>query len=155
MRRTLPPAVRWTPEAGWAEAIQELEEAGPREEEGASQLTSTRARVGAGREEARRKRLVTRGLMPLGGPQLLLQEEGLQWAAWGCQNQDTENTIHICNLQMQCDISAPRRATSTLMHSSSIEINFLRSRLFAKHLKNKKAFKSFRSWRNEFSVGFV
>ena len=87
MRRTLPPAVRWTLEAGWAEAIQELEEAGLRgEEEGASQLTSTRARVGAGREEARRKRLVTQGLMPLGGPQLLLLEEDLQWAAWGCQN---------------------------------------------------------------------
>ena len=102
MRRTLPPAVRWTPEAGWAEAIQELEEAGLREEEeGASQLTSARARVGAGREEARRKRLVTQGLMLLGGPQLLLQEEGLQWAAWGCRNQDTENTIH--NLQIQCN----------------------------------------------------
>ena len=107
MRRILPPAVRWTPEDGWAEAIQELEEAGPREEEGASQLTSTRARAGAGREEARRKRLVT---------QLLLQEEGLQWAAWGCQNQDTEYTIHTCNLQMQCDNQSHRRATSTLMH---------------------------------------
>ena len=94
MRRTLPPAVRWTPGAGWAEAIQELEEAGPREEEGASQLTSTRARAGAGREEARRKRLVTQGLIPLGGPQRLLQEEGLQWAVWGCLNQDTEHTIH-------------------------------------------------------------
>ena len=100
MRRTLPPAVRWTPEAGWAEVTQELEEAGPREEEGASQLTSTRARVGAGREEARRKRLVTQG-----GPQRLFQEEGLQWAVWGCLNQDTkpEHTTHTCTLQMQCD----------------------------------------------------
>ena len=116
MRRTLPPAVRWTPGDGLAEAIQELEEAGPREGEGAGQLTSTMARAGAGREEARRKSPEVQGLMPLGGHQLLLQEEGLQWAAWGCQNQDTEYTIHTCNLQMQCDNQSHRRATSTLMH---------------------------------------
>ena len=93
--RILPQAARWTPGAGWAEATtHQLEEAGP-SEAGASQLTSTRARAGAGREEARRKRLVTRGLMPLGGAQHLLQEEeGLQWAAWGCLNQDTEHPIH-------------------------------------------------------------
>ena len=68
---------------------------------GASQPTSTRARTGDGRGEGRKRRAAAQaqGRILPGGAQPLHREEGvqvgLQQAAWGCRNQDTEQIIHV------------------------------------------------------------